>query len=399
MATIIKNLSQVVAILANLNMPKINDPAIVEISKSDYRNQFLRLIGEAEDGDRRSADALRTACECMSEVAIQCITEIGVTQISIPKLVNIAFSEKANLFKSFINSALGSKGSDREVAINKIFDHLGLTRPSNSSTGAGERAASVNSNRNHNSASSRAGEGASHQGERTSGQMQQNQNQNQNQNQRQASKPSERSGDSNAGQQHNQRNDNIANIDDYRGGPNESTENGQQRTQVFDSMSFFGANYACCFNKSDKDGKEVINIDFAEGSNRVFKWKQKVSFQCSCSEMIFLYGVLMGYNAGWVSQMHGQSDIKKTLSIEKQDGGCYISINAKGMKGVKIPYADSARVKAFVYSRIKTWFGDNNDTLIHQWIKDQCTQYTYVKPDPKKQNNNQQQYSQQQRQA
>ncbi|MGP1715732.1 MAG: hypothetical protein ACTS9Y_01005 [Methylophilus sp.] len=391
MATVIKNLSQVIGILANLNMPKMNGPAVVEISKSTGRNQFLKLVSAAEDGDRRSSDSLRTICECVSEVAIQCITEIGVTQISIPKLVEIAFSEKANLFKSFINSALSSKGSDREVAINKIFDHLGLVRPAASSNGAGQRAGGSQSNVNHNSASDRVGEGKSQnqfsqkQEEPTREYRQQEQRQTNN-----SSQSNRSSGDrQQSGYQNNQGNDNVAHMNDYRENTADTSEGGQQKGG-FESMSFFGNKFACCFNKSQKNDKEVVNIDFAEGSNRKYNWGNKVAFQCSCNEMIFVYGVLMGYIAGWISEMHGQSDIKKTLSIEKQDGGCYISINAKGMKGVKIPFAESAQLKSFLYSRIKTWFGDNNDQLIHQWIKDQCTQYHYVKPDMNQQRQNQQ---------
>lgn len=408
MATRIESLNQVKAILSGLNMPKVNEPAMREISNSSKKAVFLKLLANAEDGDRRSSEELRTICECISDVAISCLATIGIKKIEIPKLVDIALGDKASLFRSLINSANADRGTDKEVAITKIYDFLGLERPrSEQGSNSNNNHNNQSHNRNINSNSSGAGEGMQRQSRpngnangyannQTRGESQQPSNQNTDRSQ--ASAHHSDAGREQRQQQqrqqqpnrdhHNERSprpaDNVKQLEDYRQNQSSSGTGGSTMQSDYEEMGFFSSSFACKFNKVVKDDKQVLRLDFATGSNRNYDWSKKISFQCSCDEMIFMYGVLIGKLPGWKSEMHASpsnKSVKKSVFIEKQEDGYFISGSSTEHKphGVKIQFKQSALLKAFVYLRVKTWFGDCSDALIHKWIEEQCSHYTYEK--------------------
>lgn len=360
MATVIKGIEDVLYVLNSLKLSKVNTPVLVEISNSNYKGHFLKLLANAEDGDTRSRDTLKTTVECLSDISLQCLTQIGVTSINIPNLVSIAFSEKAPLFRQMINAAISGRGQEHEIAKTQLFNALGISPPGSSGNRQGGQA-----NRN--------------QSNRSESRPQQGQQPNRhNSNQQNSVQNHQQSEDGGRGEQ------NVHHMQDYR--DNKSGEESEQRVASEDAdyecLRFFGSKFAVCLNKSPKNGKEVINIDFATGSDRNFDWSKKIVFQCSPHELIFLYGVLMHYIPGWISEMHAtkQSNQKKTLTIEAQEGGYFISLMATGEqsgRGVKMLSKESATLKGFVYSRIKTWFEGHSDALIHEWIKGQCMSYKY----------------------
>lgn len=378
MATVIKGVEDVQYVLNSLQFTKVNTPVLVEVATSNYRGHFLKLLEQAEDGDRRSRDTLKTAIECLSDISLQCLTQIGVTSINIPNLVSIAFSEKAPLFRQMINAAVSGRGQEHELAKAQLFNALGIAQPA--SAGNQQHAQANNnqqqpqSNRNQSYKSeNRAQQG---QQQRPNANQQQNRPQQHQQQRPNASQQRAASGGGGDG--------NVHDMQEYR--DNKRGEGEEQRVTNEDTdyecLRFFGSKFAVCLNKTNKNGKEVINIDFATGSDRNFDWANKIVFQCSPHEMVFLYGVLMLYIPKWVSDMHAtkQSNQKKTLSIEAQEGGYFISLMATGEqsgRGVKMLFKESATLKGFVYSRLKNWFEGHSDALIHQWIQAQCKTYTY----------------------
>jgi hypothetical protein len=370
MATVIKGVEDVQYVLNSLQFTKVNTPVLVEVATSNYRGHFLKLLAQAEDGDRRSRDTLKTAIECLSDISLQCLTQIGVTSINIPNLVSIAFSEKAPLFRQMINAAVSGRGQEHELAKTQLFNALGIAQPASAGN---QQQPQSNSNQSYKS-ENRAQQG---QQQRPNANQQQNRTQ---QHQQQRPNVNQQGPASGGGGD-----DNVHDMQEYR--DNKRGEAEEQRVTSEDAdyecLRFFGSKFAVCLNKAHKNGKEVINIDFATGSDRNFDWAKKIVFQCSPHELIFLYGVLMHYIPGWVSDMHAtkQSNQKKTLTIEAQDGGYFISLMATGEqsgRGVKMLSKESATLKGFVYSRIKTWFDGHSDALIHEWIKGQCKTYTYA---------------------
>lgn len=411
MSTVIQNTGDVHRVLKFLNMPKINEPALIEISGEQvFKSTFLNLLASAEDGNQQSQANLRVILECLCDVTLQCLATIGVSKISMPSLVGIAFGNRASLFRAMVSAALTGRGTEKDIAINRIYDELGLERSSaqrqdsnqgnhrqpqqqqqqqqQNNNGAGQRQAANHGNgnsasNNQHQASNGNSNAAAHKpryaNNQNESQSHSGTSSNRNSNSQMNSDSANRGGQ---GYQNNQSQQNVRNIDEYRG--RQDQDEGPVEENAFEYMHFYSKSYACCFNKVEKKGKEVINIDFAIGSKKDIDWKNKIVFQCSSGEMVYLYGVLMGYIPGWRSEMHATttSPVKKTLEIEAQQGGYFLSMMATGEKSgraLKIPSQASASLKAFVYARLKTFFEGCSDPLIHEWVKAQCKDYQYEK--------------------
>lgn len=415
MSTVIQNTGDVHRVLKFLNMPKINEPALIEISGEQvFKSTFLQLLASAEDGNQQSQANLRVILECLCDVTLQCLATIGVSKISMPSLVGIAFGSRASLFRAMVSAALTGRGTEKDIAVNRIYDELGLERSSpqrqdsnqanlrqsqqQNSNGGGQRQAANHGNgnsasNNQHPASSGNSNAAAHKpryaNNQNESQSQSGNSSHRNSNSQINSDPVNRGGQGYQSEQSsmehgnsNQSQQNVRNIDEYRG--RQEPEEGPVEENAFEYMHFYAKSYACCFNKVEKKGKEVINIDFAIGSKKDIDWKNKIVFQCSSGEMVYLYGVLMGYIPGWRSEMHATttSPVKKTLEIEAQQGGYFLSLMATGEKSgraLKIPSQASASLKAFVYARLKTFFEGCSDPLIHEWVKAQCKDYQYEK--------------------
>lgn len=339
-----KGFNDVLETMAKIKLQKVNESALKCLSNSQNKNDFLFHLTNAEAGDSGSLEKLKIICGCISEITMEAISNIGIVDINSSKLVEIAFGEKASLFRSAINAAMSTKGQERDIAVNQIYGFLGV----NGAT-SGYNNDTPNTQNKSQSGASSDGRNASNSNNTSS---------------------------------------NVAHMDSYKSSEdsiNEGEEGHKDDAKYGAVIRIYGGKCACCFNQTEnKANLKVITVDFARGENKVYDWGKKVIFQFTQNEMVYLYGVLMGYINKWSSNMHeapGAQKISKNFNIERQDKAFFASLrisNEETGRAVPIGYDNSAMLAGFVFKRIKAEFEGISDELIHSWVKSQCATYKPV---------------------
>lgn len=336
-----KGFKDVLDTMAKIKLQKVNESALKCVSNSQSKDDFLFHLTNAEAGDKSSLDKLIIICGCISEITMEAISNIGIVDINSSKLVEIAFGEKASLFRSAINTAMSTKGQERDIAVNQIYTFLGVS--------------GATRGYNNDSAST--------------------------QNQSKSQDNNNSRGDSKS----NNTPSNVAHMDNYKGGEESISENeevSKDDATYGQVIRVYGGSCAVCFNQTEnKSSEKVLTVDFARGERKTYDWGKKQVFQFTRNEMVYLYGVLMGYINSWKSNMHeapGANKISKNFSIERQDKAFFTSLKVsteESGRAVPVGYDNTAMLTGFVFSRIKSGFEGVSDELIHSWIKSQCSLY------------------------
>ena len=336
-----KGFKDVLDTMAKIKLQKVNESALKCLSNSQSKDDFLFHLTNAEAGDKSSLDKLIIICGCISEITMEAISNIGIVDINSSKLVEIAFGEKASLFRSAINTAMSTKGQERDIAVNQIYTFLGVTGATKG----------YNNDSNHSTQQSKSQDGSNAKSE-----------------------SKQNSGASN-----------VAHMDSYKGGDEGITEDDggtKDAVNYGKVIRVYGGSCAVCFNQTEsKSSEKVITVDFARGEGKQYDWGKKQVFQFTRNEMVYLYGVLIGYISSWKSNMHeapGANKISKNFSIERQEDKFFTSlkVSTEGTgRAVPVGYDNTAMLTGFVFTRIKSEFEGVSDELIDFWIKTQCNLY------------------------